>query len=130
MAKRMRPEWAQAGLAAGLVLFVVAVLFAIARPAWTWFHLLLAWLVAVNLVTFGYYAFDKARARRGGRRVAEVVLHGLALAGGTAGAYLGMVAYRHKTIKPGFRLIFRLIAALQAGLVAALLYRVWAHPHS
>lgn len=130
MGKRTRPEWRQAGVAAGLVLFGVAVLLAVLRPAWTWYHLLAVWLAVVNAVTFGYYAFDKGRARRGGRRVAEVVLHGLALAGGTPGAYLGMVVYRHKTVKPGFRLIFWLIAVLQAGLVVAAAYRVWAHPRS
>jgi uncharacterized membrane protein YsdA (DUF1294 family) len=126
----MRPEWGQAGLALGLVLFGMAAWFAVARPAWTWYHLLAAWLAAVNLVAFGYYAYDKRRARAGGRRVAEVVLHGLALAGGTVGAYLGMVTFRHKTLKPGFRLLFWWIALLQLGLVTAALYRIWAHPRS
>ena len=36
--------------------------------------------------TFALYGWDKLQARRGGRRVSEARLHGLALLGGFAGA--------------------------------------------
>jgi uncharacterized membrane protein YsdA (DUF1294 family) len=57
--------------------------------------------------------------------VPETVLHGLALAGGTLGAYVGMHLFRHKTIKGSFRLVFWVIALLQVALVLAALYHVW-----
>lgn len=81
--------------------------------------LLASWAVAVNLVAFGYYGFDKGRARAGGPRVPEVVLHGLSAAGGALGAYAGMRVFRHKTVKGRFQLLFWPLFALS---VAALLY--------
>lgn len=125
MARRSRPEvfHAVASLA-GCLALAVALFLAVGRPT-AWYALLGLWLVAVNVVTFAYYAHDKARARRGGRRVPEAVLHGLALAGGTAGAYAGMSLFRHKTLKPGFRLLFWVIAVMHGLLLLAVAYRAW-----
>jgi uncharacterized membrane protein YsdA (DUF1294 family) len=52
------------------------------------------------------------------------VLHGLALAGGSLGCYAGMRAFRHKTIKGTFRIVFWVIVVLQALLVVAVVYRL------
>jgi uncharacterized membrane protein YsdA (DUF1294 family) len=95
------------------------------QQPWSWHRPALLYLLCVNVVTAGYYGYDKAQAGQQGRRVPEVVLHGLALAGGTLGAWLGMRLFRHKTIKGGFRLVFWFIAILQAGVLAALVYRMW-----
>ena len=48
------------------------------------------WLVSVNLVTFGYYGYDKVRSQGGEGRVPELVLHGLGAVGGSPGAFLAM----------------------------------------
>ena len=58
---------------------------------------LLWYLVAVNLVTFTVYGVDKAKARRGAWRVPEKTLFLLPLLGGSVGALLGMLVFRHKT---------------------------------
>jgi uncharacterized membrane protein YsdA (DUF1294 family) len=94
-----------------------------------WYHVLAAWLAGVNLVAFAYFAFDKFRARKEGRRVPEMVLHGLALGGGSGGAWLAMRCFRHKTIKGRFRFVFWLIVALQLGLAAWVGHLVWQHHH-
>jgi uncharacterized membrane protein YsdA (DUF1294 family) len=104
-----------------------AVLGAFRPSPLLWYHLLGAWLVAVNLVAFGYYGYDKSCARASSRRVPEVVLHGLALAGGSVGAYVGMRFYRHKTVKGPFRVVFWFVVACQLAIVAAVAYRVWKH---
>jgi uncharacterized membrane protein YsdA (DUF1294 family) len=114
----------------GLVSLVLALaltlgLFMLLRLQASWYSLLFCWLVAVNAVIFGYYGYDKSRARASRSRVPEVMLHGLALAGGTLGAYAGMRMFRHKTIKGSFRIVFWTIAVLQIGLVVAALYRLW-----
>jgi uncharacterized membrane protein YsdA (DUF1294 family) len=70
---------------------------------------------ALSLAAFALYGLDKVQARRGGRRVPERTLHVLALAGGFAGAWLGMRAFRHKTRKPGFIVLLLLAACLHAG---------------
>jgi uncharacterized membrane protein YsdA (DUF1294 family) len=96
--------------------------FAIGRN-WTWTAWLLAWLAAVNFVTFLYYGWDKLRARRQGRRIPELVLHGLTFSGGSPCAYVAMRCFRHKTIKAEFRVVFWLIVVLQTALILWLAYR-------
>jgi len=63
---------------------------------------------------------------RGGGRVPEAVLHGLALVGGTPGALAGQAMFRHKTRKPSFRRVFASIVLLQILLIAA--YFVYLRP--
>ena len=58
---------------------------------------LLWYLAAVNLVTFTVYGVDKAKARRCAWRVPEKTLFLLPLLGGSVGALLGMLVFRHKT---------------------------------
>jgi len=76
-----------------------------------------AYLVSVNIVTFFFYGFDKWQATNTSGRIPEMVLHGLALAGGTPGAFIGQIIFRHKTRKSNFRKIFILIALLQLVLL-------------
>src|SRR5215216_3088189 len=105
MARGVRPQTfhAAVGLALTLALMVgLLFLFRVRMSLDAWYVLLGCWLLAINVVAFGYYAFDKARSKVSRTRVPEVVLHGLALAGGTLGAYLGMRLFRHKTIKGSF----------------------------
>ena len=48
-------------------------------------------------MTFTVYGVDKAKARRGAWRVSEKTLFLLPLLGGSVGALLGMLVFRHKT---------------------------------
>jgi uncharacterized membrane protein YsdA (DUF1294 family)/cold shock CspA family protein len=79
------------------------------------------WVVALSIVTFGIYGFDKAQAQSGGGRVPEAVLHLLGLLGGTPGAFIAMRVFRHKTSKRSFQIVFWVIVAVQ---LAALLFWV------
>jgi uncharacterized membrane protein YsdA (DUF1294 family) len=83
----------------------------------------LAWLLAVNVTAFFIYGYDKQIAGSGRMRVPEAVLLGLALVGGTPGAYAGMRLFHHKTAKASFLQRFGWIAAGQALLVLA--YFIW-----
>ena len=56
-----------------------------------------------NVITFFVYGLDKLKAVQRWWRIPEVALLGLAAAGGSIGAYLGMLVFRHKTRKPLFR---------------------------
>lgn len=83
--------------------------------------LLTTWLAAVNLLAFVSFGLDKAQARLGVRRTRESTLLGLALVGGTAGAYAGRAWFRHKTRKAPFSARLRGIAVAQVlGLGAVL----------
>lgn len=86
---------------------------------------LYAYLVGINLVTLACYGFDKYQSIQKGIRIPEMVLHGLALAGGTPGAFLGQRVFRHKTTKPRFRMWFYGIVLLQ--LIGLGFYLAYAH---
>ncbi len=81
-------------------------------------------LMAVNGATFCLYGVDKYQALHLGARVPEIMLHLAAAAGGTPGAALGQVTFRHKTRKGSFQVVFFAIAVAQA-IGLTLLWR-WA----
>jgi uncharacterized membrane protein YsdA (DUF1294 family) len=67
----------------------------------------------VNIVTFAYYALDKWLAAKPWFRIPEIVLHTLTAMGGSPAALLAMRVFRHKTIKPSFRILFWSIVLVQ-----------------
>lgn len=70
----------------------------------------------VNLVAFFLYGLDKWKAVRGLWRISERTLLLLALAGGSAGAFLAMRIFRHKTRHVLFQFGVPLIFLLQLTL--------------
>ena len=91
-------------------------------------HLILAWLVAINLVAVITYRYDKAIAGSGQTRVPEKILLLLQAGGGTVGAVIAMwlMRPRHKTQSEGFLTWFFLIVFLQAAAIFAYFYFVLA----
>lgn len=59
--------------------------------------LILAYLIAINFISFATMGVDKARARKRLWRVPESTLFVLALIGGSVGSIAGMYLFRHKT---------------------------------
>ena len=82
---------------------------------------MLYFLCFINVITFFAYGLDKLKAVNHWWRIPEWVLLGLAVAGGSIGAYLGMMIFRHKTLKPLFRFGVPVIILVQ---VIAAVY-VW-----
>lgn len=78
-------------------------------------------LVSINLVTFLMYGYDKRKAKYGGWRVSEAMLHMFALIGGTIGAVAGQKYFRHKTKKQSFKVLFWVFFVIQI-LAAVYLY--------
>jgi uncharacterized membrane protein YsdA (DUF1294 family) len=76
---------------------------------------LLAFLL-INGWTMLRFWPDKQRARADDWRISEASLLGLALIGGSPGAFLARAVFRHKTRKQPFGTLLFLIAAVQAGL--------------
>ncbi len=73
----------------------------------------------LNLWTFFAFGVDKRKAKKGRWRISEKTLLLLAVLGGSAGAWLGMKVWRHKTLHKKFRYGIPLIFFLQ--LLALLL---------
>lgn len=80
-----------------------------------WIDLALAALLLINGWTAIRFWQDKRRAIRGARRIPEADLLGLALIGGTPGAYVARHVLRHKTRKQPFSFHLHMIAVVQAG---------------
>lgn len=70
-------------------------------------------IVIINIVTFIIYGIDKYKAKKGKWRIPENSLIGLAIIGGSIGAYLGMRVWHHKTMHLKFKYGIPLIIAIQ-----------------
>ena len=79
------------------------------------------WVLLVNLWTILRFWQDKRRAIAGARRIPEADLLGLALIGGSPGAFAARRLFRHKTRKQPFTTRLWLIALAQLGIGAGLL---------
>ena len=81
------------------------------------------WLVllVVNLITLVLFGSDKGKAERGEWRIPERVLLIFSLAGGAAGACIGMKLFHHKTRKPLFAVGIPLMLVVQIGLMLVFL---------
>lgn len=100
-----------------LIAFAVLAIIVLALWKLTPIHPLWIYLIAINLLTFCFYGNDKFQAIRQKRRIPELVLHILALVGGSIGALAGQLIFHHKTKKLKFQVVFILIAALQISLI-------------
>lgn len=79
--------------------------------------MIIYYLIGVNLLTFLVFGLDKLKARKGKWRIPEATLIWLSIAGGSAGALLGMYLFRHKTQKRKFTLGVPVILIVQVVLV-------------
>lgn len=80
---------------------------------------LATYVCAINFAAFAAFGIDKMLAEAGRRRISEAKLLGLALVGGSPGAYAGRRLFRHKTRKQPFSSELHGIATLQLVALAA-----------
>lgn len=99
---RKYPLDARAGVVAVFLVALVAAWLAGGFAA----SVLLVYAVA-SAVAFGMYALDKKAARQNRWRIPEINMHLVALAGGWPGALLAQRAFRHKTRKQPFQMLFK-----------------------
>lgn len=71
------------------------------------------YLGVINIVTFFFFAIDKYRAVKNKSRIRIVTLLGMAFAGGSVGALLGIYLLRHKTKKNYFTVGIPLMMVMQ-----------------
>jgi uncharacterized membrane protein YsdA (DUF1294 family) len=69
-------------------------------------RLLLGAPLAVSVIVFLAYRSDKRRAESGAWRIPEATLHLLEFIGGWPGGFLGQRAFRHKTAKISYQIVF------------------------
>ena len=83
-------------------------------------HIILYYLLAVNITSFLLYGIDKYKAKKGRWRISEATLLLMAVIGGSIGAWAGMRLWHHKTMHKKFKYGIPLIIILQVVLVAYL----------
>ena len=76
-------------------------------------HILIAYLLSINLATFLLYGYDKLISSGEHLRVPELNLQALSLLGGSPAALMAQKFFRHKTIKGSFQVVYWLIVVLQ-----------------
>ena len=99
-----------------LMAIILCLCIGIALWHYTPVHPLWIYLIALTLITFIFYGYDKYQSMHRKNRVPEAVLHVLALLGGTIGALAGQLIFHHKTRKLKFRLIFMATMLGQIGV--------------
>lgn len=83
----------------------------------------LYYLLAINAFTFLVYGLDKLRAKQHRWRIPESTLLGLAVIGGSAGAWIAMYTVSHKTLHPKFKYGVPAIFFVQVALAVHYLVR-------
>ena len=85
-------------------------------------HIVLIYLAVTNVVTFFMFGIDKWKAKKSKWRIRETALLGLAVLGGSIGAWLGMKVWHHKTLHKKFRYGIPVIIIIQLVLSVYLIY--------
>ncbi|MCK4278987.1 MAG: DUF1294 domain-containing protein [Candidatus Thorarchaeota archaeon] len=68
-------------------------------------HIILIYLIVVNILAFIFMYYDKRKAKKKEKRIAEVTLLLLPFIGGAIGLFIGMFKFRHKTLKRSFQAV-------------------------
>lgn len=84
-------------------------------------ELLSLYLILINAAALLFMLTDKLRARQNRWRISEATLMGIAAAGGSLGAFLGMKLFRHKTRHPKFAFGIPALLALHIILLVLIL---------
>ena len=97
-------------------LFFLFLKFRLHLPS-VWTH-----LVAINLIGFLFYGYDKLASKRSWGRIPESVLHILVFLGATPMAIVAQQLFWHKTTKRRFQVVFWSIALVQILTVYVVVY--------
>ncbi len=100
----------------GITALILIIIFIISFSSIS-LSIIISYLISINLVTFLYYGFDKLIAGSESVRIPELVLHSLALAGGSPAGLLAQKLFRHKTIKTSFQITYWAIVIIQIILI-------------
>ncbi len=76
-------------------------------------------VIALNLIVFFLYFYDKQQAKKEGQRIPEIVLAAAAFFG-PVGAVASMEIFRHKTKKRSFKL--KALAAILLHIIIVMLF--------
>ncbi len=114
--KRISPFWLY-----GIAAIVVTIASMMLLFFYSGLHIVVSYIVSINLSTLLFYGYDKMIAGSSLLRVPEWVLHGLSMGGGSPAGLIAQKAFRHKTIKGSFQFVYWAIVVIQAIILVLLL---------
>jgi len=79
------------------------------------------YLILINIIATVLMMADKLKAKYGLWRISENIFLSIALVGGSAGIYLGVKLFRHKTKKFKFNVIVPILVLIQIILIGRFL---------
>ncbi len=82
--------------------------------------LIIIYFIAINFIGFVLMGIDKRKAIKNAFRIPEATLFSVAAVGGSIGAILGMLIFRHKTKHWSFKLGLPAILLIHFALFAIL----------
>ena len=85
-------------------------------------ELLLFYYIVTNLLAFVSFFVDKRRSKVGAWRISEQTLLAFVWLGGAFGAYVAMRLFRHKTLKPKFRIGVPIAILVHAAFTGLLIF--------
>ena len=85
--------------------------------------ILIIYLLVINVATFFTYGIDKWKAKKSKWRIREAALLGLAVLGGSIGAWLGMKVWHHKTMHKKFKYGIPAIIIVQLAILGYLHFK-------
>lgn len=74
-------------------------------------------LLILNGIVFGVFGYDKFSAKKHQQRISEKTLLILTFFGGTIGAAIGMLVFRHKILKKSFLLKWGSVVVIQIVMI-------------
>ena len=87
------------------------------------FHkILFIYFLSLNVLTFFTYGIDKWKAKKSKWRIREAALLGLAVLGGSIGAWLGMKVWHHKAMHKKFKYGIPAIIIVQFAMIGYILF--------
>lgn len=81
------------------------------------FLVIAGYFAVLSIMALAMMKIDKRQAQKQGQRIPEKNLWRVAIFGGGIGAYIGMMAFRHKTKHTNFRVGFLVLAMAQAAIL-------------
>lgn len=82
--------------------------------------IIIIYLLITNAIALVMYGYDKYCAVNHKWRISEKALISSAIIGGSLGAYLGMISFRHKTNHRLFQISIPLLLVVQAIILMAI----------
>lgn len=102
---------------------IIAIILTLIAAIYIWLRypildgqLYIIWSIALSIITFLYYGYDKFQAWRDGTRVPENLLHLLAIGGGWVGGWAGMYLFWHKINNSTFGTVLLLATVIHLAL--------------